>query len=469
MQNIQNPLDVPVIRLFTHREKYYVYDVYSNRVFEISKEHYQELIKLYRAGVSAYVADTNESVVYNDIILLLQKGYFRTPWIEKIRHPESNYIPAITRRGISFLSLQVTNDCNFKCRYCLYTRENKIDRIHENTKMSWDIARQSVDFLWQYSKDSSKINIAFYGGEPLLNYDLIYDVVIYANKKFETKKVTYSLTTNGSIFSDNIVDFLAEHNFNISISLDGPEILQNRHRKFYENGNNTFHAVWANVNKIRCRQIDWFNNHVYFHPVIMPNEDPDMVLSFFTENSISREKVVLNLANLAGIDYDAADATYLSQADSIVKSQSNHMFQNAKTRFMKNIHEIGIIPTIWHHGGPCVPSGKKIHVDPKGFIYPCEKLISSKDNVIGDIFNGIDVHKVNDMLNIGMLTEESCKTCFAMRFCNICVQNCYNAETGHVDVSQKELHCRIIRKRTLQHLKEYCDEMYSHNQCSNED
>ena len=457
VQQQQYANDKPVIKLFTSRNKNYVYDVYSNRIFELTKEQYQELHRLVDCGISDYTKMSVDSKSYSDILLMLQKGYFRSPWIEEIKHEESEYIPWITKRGISFLSLQVTNECNFKCRYCLYTRENKIDRTHENIKMSWDVAKRSVDFLWRNSKDSSKINIAFYGGEPLLNFNLIKKVVAYADEVFELKNITYNLTTNGSILTDYIIDFLAEKNFNIAISLDGPELVQNRHRKFYTNGNDTFHVVWKNVVRIKNRQPEWYESNVFFHPVLMHNEDPEEVFAFFSENGVSRGRVILNLASLDGIDFDNSDATFLSHADGIIQSQSNNMSRNAKTRFMREIYESRLIPVTWHHSGPCVPSSKKIHVDSRGFIYPCEKLIDSFSNTIGDIDHGIDDDKVNNILNIGKMTEDTCRSCFAMRFCNICVQKCYNPETRSIDAFQKTQQCELVKKRTLRYLLEFCE------------
>ena len=384
----------------------------------------------------------------------MRKGYFRSVWISEIINPETAFASDIVNRAIKKLTLQVTQDCNFICRYCLFTKDNNIKRTHKKNNMSWDIAKNSIDFLWEHSVDVSEVSIAFYGGEPLLNYELIKKVIEYSVQKFEIKNIKFNMTINGSIMTDEMIDFFAKNNASITISLDGPKEVQNQHRKFYANGFNTFDVVWNNVQRIKTRQPEWFDKCIYFHPVMLPGEDPNAIFNFFQINGIAPQKISVVNSNLEGVDYikynDISEKTDSRKENNYAKQFINRNF----AEFEKIYYNKSEIPSIWHHNGPCVPGKTKIFVDVNGKIFPCEQVVNEECNSIGDIFFGIDEEKVKQLMNIGKLTEKECRKCFAMRFCNICMKKCYNPETKLLDPKIKEHYCLNARRGVMNCLKQ---------------
>ncbi len=443
--------DIPVAVTFISNGLFYVYDVYNNHILKVNKGQYVEINNLLKIGIKAYKEIKSDTQAYNDVLGLILRGYLRPAWIEQIKHPDTDLVEDILSRGLQQLTLQVTQDCNFKCRYCIYSRDNDINRTHNKVNMSWDIAQKSIDYFNEHSKDSMSVYISFYGGEPLLNFELIKKCVDYIEKTFKTKTVTFNMTTNGSIVTDEIIDFLSSKRFNLTISLDGPPDIQNFNRKFGKNGGDTFDIVWKNISRIRQRNSSWFCNSIHFNPVYFLDENPEEILNFFLLNSIGRNKVHMNFANLSGVDYfSASQNIYLAKKTAVMPFQGKIYHE-----FEKNITANKSISSIWHHSGPCVPGGRRVFVDIYGQLFPCEKVDCSKENCIGNIFDGIDIPKATSLLNIGTMTEHQCKHCFAIRFCSICMQKCYNPESGAIDVNQKILQCKKEQNMILKFLRNY--------------
>lgn len=102
-------------------------------------------------------------------MLLLDKGMLKSIFIEQIEHSETEYAHFFVDRCINDITLQVTKDCNFKCRYCMFANNNNIGRTHEKLNMTWEVAKRSIDFLYEHSKDAETLTIAFYGAFLLSN------------------------------------------------------------------------------------------------------------------------------------------------------------------------------------------------------------------------------------------------------------------------------------------------------------
>ena len=163
----------PIIKTFIYNGNYYMYDAISNSLYMLSKELYSELKILEDVGFDDYSKSQRETKNFNDVKMLIRKGVIGKSCIEKIEHPETEYIGSLITRCVNDITLQVTRDCNFNCRYCTFASNNDIGRNHEHINMSWEIARKSIDFLYDHSLDATTVTIGFYGGEPLINFKLI--------------------------------------------------------------------------------------------------------------------------------------------------------------------------------------------------------------------------------------------------------------------------------------------------------
>lgn len=454
MENIIT--DIPVIKLFMHNNRYFLYDCYTNSLLEVERDHYIELCSLNKIGTSLYKKLNKDTNAYNDIVLLINKGMLKYNFIKKVEHPETKNVCFLTDRCINDIVIQVTRDCNFRCRYCLYAGKNDLERHHESITMSWSIAKKSIDFLFDHSLDAELINISFYGGEPLLNFDLIVKAVEYANEKFKTKPIKYSMTINGSLLFDEVIDFVIKHSFDISISLDGPEEIQNKHRKFNLTGGNTFDVVEKNIYKIINNHREYFDNHVFFLPVFLDDENYEDVQKFFQELGVDEKKITPLQANLSGMDYIYSEY----QLNTLNKKQYGTIRTFNKNDFSMIQNQLkgkNPLPNTWHHNGQCIPGIQRVFIDVYGNLYPCEKITEDKTFCIGNLNEGFDIEKIIKFLNIGRLTEQECKTCWAMRFCQICISLCNDIDKHEISRKQKLLECNNQKEKALVNMKYYID------------
>lgn len=146
------------------------------------------------------------------------------------------------------LILQVTQNCNLRCKYCVYSG-SYVNRTHTKKRMSFEIAKQAVDFYFAHNTNKDAGVISFYGGEPLLEMELIKKIVVYSEKLYEGKELRFNMTSNATLLTDEIADFLYEHNFNLTISLDGPEEVHNQSRVFADSKTGTFQCIIKNLEK----------------------------------------------------------------------------------------------------------------------------------------------------------------------------------------------------------------------------
>ena len=182
--------DNPVLKAFVHLGKCYVYDFAHNTLFSVSPEHFMEIENLLKLGVQGFQAQINPTTAHKDIVSMINKGYFVNTTVDHVVHPYNEVYEILCNRFVQDLVLEVTQDCNFQCRYCLYANPTKVERDHSKRNMSWKTAKACIDYLYDHSKDAQTIRIGFYGGEPFLNFDLIKLAVAYANEKFQSKEIT---------------------------------------------------------------------------------------------------------------------------------------------------------------------------------------------------------------------------------------------------------------------------------------
>ena len=439
-----------LIKTFLYEGNYYLYDTFLNVLFKIKKEHYQIIKKVERDGFDEYSDYSTLSDCEKDILMLRRRGAFSSGLIKNVRNPFLDYAESFLENSVNDMVLQVTKNCNFNCRYCLYAGDEGIERGHEETCMTQEMARKCIDFLYKHSSDSPKINISFYGGEPLLNFNLIKDAVEYAKTKFYSKPVDFSMTINGSLLNKNNVDFLVDNQFALSISLDGPKTVQNRHRKFKDTGKGTFSTVMSNVMYIKNEYPDFFERYVSFIPVVIDDEDYRNVSDFFSEVGVSDSKVKPIKANLNGVDY------YLSSSNGVMNSSltnvdkaSDGINDDAARSLLGMYQRKEKISPVWHHGGQCIPGAQRIFVDCNGNFFPCEKIVENDALKIGNLRDGFDIRKIKDMMSIGQLTEDRCKKCWACRFCEICVSLCLDVDSNTISRKIKERACKAQQDNAM--------------------
>lgn len=450
----------PNIHTFECNHRKYFFDVNKNIMVNITDEEY-EYIETYH--------NIEELSEFDSIKKLIEKGFLSTYRPEKILHPCTIHLNDILNSNLNKICLQITQRCNFRCKYCAYSGTYN-NRLHASKDMSLETAYKSIDFLIRHSSDSDELDIGFYGGEPLLKTELIKQCIIYAINKTEGKKVTFSITTNGSCLDDEIGDFFAAHDVDLLVSLDGPENVQDRSRRF-ATGEGTFSTVYGNLTRLILRHPE-YAEHVSINMVIDQRYENQDVEDFIKRDSLMK-KINLSATTIAadGIREPIIESeTFRMQREYgsfkymlfMLKrmSKANKELQLWKGQFTDILKyaettklNVSPLEQCTHHGGPCIPGQLRLFVDYKGEFFPCERVSETTEAMkLGSLYEGFDIEKVDNLLNIGRLTEKECKNCFAIRNCTICAAAI--DDNGILSRKKKLEICEDVRRSFLEMLKD---------------
>ncbi len=427
--------DTPFIKLFSSPWNKYFYDVGRNEIVSISKELYNNLSLMQAGDVLWREMLSHPS---EELSSLIEEGYLSDKRPSIIRHPYSDIFTYFLERKIDMLTLQVTQECNFRCKYCVYSEhENHNQRSHAHKVMAIDTAKAAIDFYINHSIDSESWNIGFYGGEPLLQFALIKRTVEYVESVAQGKLLKFYITTNGSLLTDEVIDFLAEHKFSLLISMDGSRNAHNKNRVFRD-GTGTYDSIIENLEKVQERFPEYYKS-IAFNTVLDPSNDFDAMIKLGKDlNGIPEGNIRFNYMETdneqasSSLEFSEKDEYQSFMAvlalcgrfpENRLSSLGAQRLREAKEYYRK-IQPSTRIPDAFAHGGPCIAGKSRLFVNVDGKFYPCERVNENDHMCIGDIKTGFNNERVYRLLNIGNLTSEQCKNCWAIRYCSICAKLC---------------------------------------------
>lgn len=426
---------------------YYIYEVNRNEILSVNKDLYQYILMLCQENSEELekVPDSAR-IQFNE---LREYGYLAPSRIKKIEHPLTNQLPILMDRAISKLALQVTQSCNLRCKYCIYSEyKNLNQRSHSTHMMNWETAKRALEFYRQHIIDTDEALIGFYGGEPLLAFPLIKKVVEYAEELFLGREITYFITTNATLLTDEIIDFLLKYNFRIAFSLDGPQKTHDRNRVF-KNGQGSYKVVMDNIEKLYNADPDKLKNTAIsmvidseqnynglmelFNVPILKNTS--LTYAMVEENSVTKQP---SSEYLEGYNYD-----YFLSLIECFRSENpqykNKLLKHDMDLYMSRRNNIAtkIITSIAAPSGTCVPGKLRLLVNCFGDFYPCEKVNESESMKIGSLDTGFDLEKISQLLNVGQLEPEECKKCWALPLCSVCARHLDNQGVLSVQMRRK--------------------------------
>lgn len=455
---------VPFIHLFSCSTGLYLYDVNTDTILKVEKETYNCL-------KSKHNIENNEQ-----ILKLKRAGYLKSKHVQISEHPATQFLFNFYMNNLGSLTLQVTQNCNLRCDYCVYSGKYNT-RTHNAKKMSFDLAKKGIDYIISHSGNCNELKIGFYGGEPLLEFDLIKNCVEYANIQAKGKQIEYLITTNGVLLKKDIINFLVHNKFTLTISFDGPKEIHDKYRKF-SNGEGSFDIVMKNVKYLRKKYYNYFKERVSFSTVINPENGFKCLADYLNEERIFKEATInAALVSDAGVkekskaseefreEYNYEYFKLLMEklgkikkgnASVIVQEYFEYLnFERGGKQTQKELE----LPDKSHHGGPCIPGERSIFLNVDGDIYPCERVCENAEiSKMGDIENGIDIEKALRILNIEKITQQECQQCWAYRYCNFCIRYAEISTIDEIAIFKNNIlsRCETMRQSTENIFKDYC-------------
>lgn len=439
----------PFIHLYRSPNNYYFYDVNKDTLAPINKEIYNYL---------------NDKIKYDElnsddkdyISTLKEEGFLSDNRVSVIRHTMTDCLSELVKKRCEQMVLQVTQSCNLICSYCPYACQsnNDLQRSHSNKKMTWETAKKAIDLYAENTAGRNNMNISFYGGEPLIAFDIIKKSVEYAEELFLGKDLSFNLTTNATLLTDEMIHFFRDHRFSLCFSLDGPKSIHDINRKRVDN-TGSFDATFSNLKKVAEIYGEELLNKIETNTVLNPANDFDEVLTIFNDEFFKKYPI----RHLFSIAYDGyldkkieiTDDFYskyqylyfkaMLKEFSIVDCLDTHLIDSTvkALRVEYNMLKNGNspLPEICSPGGPCIAGMKKIFVDVEENIYPCERTSEVSGCMkIGTLDGNIDIEKAGKLLNVAQLTAQKCKNCYALRHCDQCAEK---ADDGHDLSAEKRL------------------------------
>lgn len=378
----------PFFHKFSFLDKYFVFFPVSGTLIEIDKESYRSL------NLKNFPKDNffqEEKEIYKNFDI-------------KFENP----------KNLKSLCLIISQTCNMKCDYCFVDggTYGKLNRL-----MSKKVAKDSIDFLIKNSKNFN-LEVDFFGGEPLLNWKVVKEVVLYGEDRAKNfgKNLRFSLTTNGLLLSDEKIKFCNEHKVSLIISLDGPKEVNDKFRKL-KNGRGSFDFVYPKVkNLVKNRDEGYYIRGTFTKETLS-------IFSYFKFfyqegiKNISLEPVIIDEKNPLKIDKNS-----LKRVKKEYEKLGEYIYNERKSGKKINFYHFLISlqdgPCLGKMSFGCGAGVEYLAVDSLGNLFPCHFLTEFDEFKMGDIYNGIDIKKKEFFINLNDLSKkEICSKCWAKYLC----------------------------------------------------
>ena len=346
---------------------------------------------------------------------------------------------------VKALCLHVAHTCNLNCAYCFASQ----GRYHgERALMSYEVGRQALDFLIEHSGTRKNLEVDFFGGEPLMNWGVVKRLVEYARsvEKAHRKRFRFTLTTNGVLIDDDVIEFANREMSNVVLSLDGRREIHDRVRVDY-NGRGSYDRIVPKFQKL----VQARGGKNYYMRGTFTHANPD-----FTKDLFHMADLGFTELSMEPVVCAPDDPAALTAEDLEIVKQQYELLAVEMLRRERDGHPL----TFYHYmldltGGPCVykrisgcGSGTEyMAVTPSGDLYPCHQFVGEAAFKLGDVWRGVTESAVREQFRAcNAYARPECADCWARLYCSGgCAANAYHA-TGSV-LGVYEAGCELFRKR----------------------
>ena len=378
----------------------------------------------------------------DDIESLKQAGQLFSP---DTFAPMAGTLKARSGNIVKALCLHVAHTCNLNCAYCFASQ----GKYHgERGLMTFEVGKRALDFLMENSGSRRNLEVDFFGGEPLMNWQVVKDLVEYGRSLEEPnhKKFRFTLTTNGVLLNDDILEFVNKEMSNVVLSIDGRKEVNDKMRPFRK-GQGSYDLIVPKFQKV-AESRDQMNYYVR---------------GTFTRNNLDFSEDVKHLADL-GFEQISVEPVVAESTEPYALQEEDlptllDQYDKLAVDLLKR-HKEGKGVNFFHfmidlQGGPCVAkrlsgcgSGcEYLAVTPWGDFYPCHQFVGNEKFLMGNVDEGITRTDIREEFkNSNVYSKEKCKKCFAKFYCSGgCAANSYNFH-GNINDAY-DIGCELQRKR----------------------
>lgn len=360
------------------------------------------------------------------------------------------------------LCLHIAHDCNMCCKYC-FAGEGEYSG--DRSLMSFEVGKKALDFLIEKSGTRRNLEVDFFGGEPLLNFDVVKQLVAYARsiEKEKGKNFRFTLTTNGVLLDDEVMEWANKECYNVVLSLDGRKETNDRMRRT-KNNKGTYDLILPKFKKMaeERKQQGYYIRGTYTHY----NTDfaSDIIhLADMGFEQLAMEPVVTD----PKMDYALQDSDILKlkdQYDLLAKEMCKRNREGNGFTFFHYMIDLEGGPCIYKRISGCGVGTDYMAVTPWGDLYPCHQFVGDEKFLLGNVFDGVkNTDVVNEFKLCNVYSREACQDCFAKLYCSGgCSANAYHTTgkiTGTCDMS-----CELHRKRVENAIMIKIDEMFANSE-----
>lgn len=413
----------------------------------------QEAVNLVKERLSGVYPAAEIGEVLEDIQELINMEQLFTEDIYK------EYVADFKKRKtvVKALCLHIAHDCNLACRYCFAEEGEYHGR---RALMSFEVGKKALDFLIANSGNREHLEVDFFGGEPLMNWDVVKRLVEYGRSREEAchKKFRFTLTTNGVLLNDEIMEFCNKEMSNVVLSLDGRREVNDRMRPF-RNGKGSYELIVPKFQEFAKRRGD----KDYFVRGTFTNKNLD-----FGEDVLHYAELGFEKMSMEPVVAEPTEDYAIREEDlpEILKE-----YDRLAAEYVKR-HKEGKGFTFFHFmvdlkQGPCVAkrlsgcgSGTEyLAVTPWGDLYPCHQFVGKEEFLLGNVDTGVTNTAIRDEFKLcNVYAKEKCRDCFARFYCSGgCAANSYNFHGSITDaydigcqMQKKRIECAVMIKAALE-------------------
>ncbi len=398
------------------------------------------MVKKYAGRDDITAEDIDEC--YDQVASLKESGKLFAP---DTFEPMAGELKQKTSGVVKALCLHVAHTCNLNCEYCFASQ----GKYHgDRAVMSLEVGKRAMDFLIENSGTRHNLEVDFFGGEPLMNFDMLKELVAYCRsiEKEKGKNFRFTLTTNGLLIDDDVIDFANRECSNVVLSLDGRKEIHDRYRVDYV-GNGSWERIVPKFQKlVEARGgKDYYMRGTFTHANPDFLKDIEQMLDLgFTE--LSMEPVVCapgDPSELTEEDLPIILDQYEKLAELMIKRDG----EGRPFTFYHYMIDLTGGPCIYKRISGCGSGTEYMAVTPWGDLYPCHQFVGEEKFKLGDIYNGVTNTAIQDeFCACNVYARPECRDCWARLYCSGgCAANAYHS-TGSVKGVYK-YGCELFKKR----------------------